>query len=330
MPQTRRRLSLIALLAATLAFGCTSDGDSNDARDSTASADGGSIDADGDPALIDGGADADTTREDSRPSDGIDPENDTCSEEFPGVFDETPGSEWPDLPAVPYEIVEGPDSDSEAYPLAGTFQGTVTLDSEVEFECPPSELNPDLDCSTDRAIAVDYQAEGESRTAHIAIPLPYDAIAWPESGADVEIEVASDASTFLTIVRSGESTPIVGLGTSVATPAEDDSFEAKQREFQRDHGAVEIGMPVGYDDRATALCLHTDGCLRVVRFEPLVVAAGEEVDVAAGASSTVEAGDDSYRIWHTGSYRRNSAFESGGACTDLKPPRSAYGIAREN
>lgn len=257
-------------------------------------------------------------------------ENQTCSDEQAQLFSlDDVGSDRLDVPPLPFEIVDGPEVDTENYPVHGNFQGVVELDSTVDFECPSEMADPGVSCSTDHAVAIDYQASGETRTMRLALGLPYDDIDWPSTETDVEVAFQNKQygtnPDFLTLRVKSKQTTIVGLGRA-RSDQPDDGDPVGQEYFRRDHGAFELGMPGNIDDRETALCLVTDKCGRVLRLEPLVLT-DTQTNLEVGETTKVSENDKSYRIWHAASFRRNSDFEDV-ACTDLRPAKAIYGFAR--
>jgi hypothetical protein len=338
MKMSSGRFSLaVVSLAVALACGCGtgSDTDSQPTED-WASHDGGEEsndgqvfpDKDGVEGEPDGGSDG---------SGGLypgKPKNNTCSDEHTALFSlDDVAPDRLDVPPLPFEIVDGPEVGSDNYPLEGTFQGVVSLDSTVSFECPSQTADPGVSCATDRAVAIEYQADGETRTLRLALGLPYDDIDWPSTGTDVEVAFQSRQygtnPDFLTLRTTSDQTAVVGLGRA-RSDQPDNGDPVGQEYFSRDHGAFELGMPDDIDDRETAICLETDRCGRVLRLEPLVLtASGTDTEMSVGETANVSGADSSYRIWHAASFRRNSDFE-GVSCADLRPAKSIYGFARMN
>ncbi len=310
MPQTRRRLSLIALLAATLAFGCNSD-----TRSGESDPDGWTNHPDTGQPAPDGG---DTGLPGSEPDAETGTRGCTQQQESLLEFVEPSGPRFR-MPGVAWEVVEGPAIGQGAEPIEASWKGIERLDFGLSFDCPPSQADPGLECVTGHALTLERDINGETQTIRVALALPHDSIAWPSEGTDVVI--ARHPTRFLTMREASEETPFVGLGRS-----RDPGLGTTR--FDRSYGQLSFNLDAAIGEPTTAICSSTDECNYTTRLERLTVEGEESVELGLGATDSLAVGGSTHRVWHVGSVRRNLSGSADDCDADVIPPQASYGFAR--
>jgi hypothetical protein len=253
----------------------------------------------------------------------VPPGETTCSDAQQPVLEEArPQDGRFQAAGIPWRVLQGPTLQRETEPIDATWQGVVRLGSAHSLDCPAPEANPGLECTVDEAIAMEYEREdGSTGTMQLALPLPYDAIDWPEPGTEITVE--THRNQFLTIRETGAETPVIGIGS-----AEDESL-GEQR-FDRDYGEIRVRV-LGHVGNDNAVCRSTEECGQVLRLERLEVEADETRSLDIADTTTAQVGNSSYRFWHAASYRANGRnLREMTECANTIPPRASYAFARIN
>ena len=221
-------------------------------------------------------------------------------------------------------VASGQDSDATVE-FEGTFNGTASVNTVIDLECPAHAEALGLTCSTSELLMFQTpDGTGSTTTESLAVPLPLEQIDLPEEGAEVEVTVDQGR---LTIREAADSDLVLYLGgIQNNAPGETRPEVAYTGEF----AGLTFDLPAAYDDPQAATCVTPNLCPRIIRLEPLEVTGSNSQRIHTGASGTVTTQDGPLKVWNVLSYRRNDAHVEepseigpdypGGYCADITAP----------
>ncbi len=244
------------------------------------------------------------------------------------------GVEWP--PSIPYTHLHAGNSDSGT--VQATYEGVVTLEDPIKFDCPPLAGSLGLNCTTDRALS--FTESGDSNRLHrFAIGLSLDTIDLPSPGTPVTIDYGSIDQQSVPYennrqqglrIRENEGNQLVlAILEVMGAPERENAVE----KFDHDIAGAHLTLSTDITDASTAHCLMAQRCPRLFRVEPLELQTSSSQSLAPGSNGDFETNGTSYNFWHLYTLRRSYDKTEGwsvGFCADSMPPIANFAIARQN
>lgn len=234
----------------------------------------------------------------------------------------------PAVGPIPWTIVDGATTSHRKKTVGGIWRGIEPLESPVQFDCPATADQLDLDCSVDRAFVVERSVNNSQEYIRIATALPEDEFEAPEEGTPVLLTFHdSESMNQLVLQRKSDGRRLLVIKAGGSEKA--GSQYGEPESYVDEYGSFRVEISADIDDPETAYCLLSDYCDRLLRVERLRISAEQSAVVAPGEWGSFATKEVGYRFWHLASYRRNQRLGGESSCADVTEPAASYAFVRD-